>query len=161
MPKHNKHQIPLTEVYKHYKENAKNPLDYKTHKLVLDTWGELVSDAIAEGKDIKLFSGLATLGVRKKKCKTYIDKRASKEAGKIVRSSNSHSGFFNAKVLWKRHYTRFSSANWSFHTTKALQKKITAVMSEMDGHKRYLQKMNIAVNEDHRKAIYNKKVLGL
>lgn len=161
MPKHNKNQIPLTEVYKHYKDNTEKPLDYKTHKAVLDLWGKKVREALVEGKDIKLYHGLSSLGIRKRVKKTYIDKRASSEAGKIIRRSNSHSGFFAAKLLWRRHYTKFNSNNWGFHTCRELQSMITDVMSTLNGHLRYMQKALIPTTEKQRKYAYTKNVLKL
>lgn len=161
MPKHNKRQIPLSEVYAHYKETTDKPVDYKTHKKVLDLWGKLAREALAEGKDIKLFAGLASLGVRKRKKHTFIDRKQTALQKKRVMATNSHSGFFTAKCLWRRRYTTVNSVGWSFHSSKALQMLITNVMNTLGGHSTYLQRAQSAYNDEARKKMYNSKVVGL
>ena len=161
MPKVDKSQILLGEVYNHYRSITQDPVDYKQHKEVLDLWGEKVVEALLLGKDVKLHGGLATLGIRKKLKRTYIDKKASKELGREVRRSNSHSNFYGAKVHWRRHYTTFNSSGWVFNPSRALQRGLSAVMKTPKGHTVYLQRAMATSKKNQSRSIYVKKVIGL
>jgi nucleoid DNA-binding protein len=165
MPKYDKSQYSLPEVYKFYKRRCKErdvvPVDYKLHKRILDAWGSKVVEYLAAGKDVKLHSGLATLQIRKRKCSSYVDFKASKEAGKAVRKSNVHSGFFSAKVRWTRHYTKIHSRGWKFEPSRTLVKAIVKVMRTPRGHMQYVQKAKVTRHEEHRRSMYTKQILDL
>lgn len=161
MPRHNKNQYPLPDVYKWYKSRVLSPVDYKTHKLVLDVWGDVIIEYLLLGKDIKLHQGLSLLAVRKRPQKTYIDRKASKEYGKLVRKPNSHSGFFRAYIYWKKRYMRRSNKGWSFRASRKLSRALANVMQGYMGHTRFVQRAKIARNEEFRKLLYNQKVQKL
>lgn len=161
MPKVDKKQITLPQVYKHYKTTTDNPVDYKIHKQILDAWGELVNEFLLQGKDVKLHNGMSTLGIRKKIKRTFIDKKASREAGKEIRSSNVHSGFYGANVFWRRHYTTFNSSGWGFFPSRALHRGLAKVMKTAGGHLRFMQRAMVTSKNEQAKSIYNKKVIGV
>ena len=161
MPKVDKKQVTLPQVYQHYKNTTEDPVDYKTHKQVLDTWGELVNEYLLQGKDVRLQSGMSTLGIRKKIKRTYIDRKASKQAGKEVRAVSTHSGFYGAKVWWRRHYTTFNSSGWGFFPSRALHRGLAAIMKSAGGHLRYMQRATVTAEDSHAKSVYKKKVIGL
>ena len=164
MPKHDKCQYSLREVYSFYKNRCKErehtPVDYKMHKLILDTWGSIVSEYIVAGKDVKLHSGMATIRIRKFKRATYVDSKASKEAGRAVRKSNSHSGFYTTRVGWTRHYTTVNSRGWRFRPCRKLAQAIVAVMKTPGGHTQYVKKAKVTSHEHQRKSMYNKQILS-
>jgi len=163
MPKYDKNQYSLPEVYRFYKARCKErgvePVDYKQHKLILDTWGNKFVEYLAAGKDVKLHSGLATLRIRKKKKTTYIDFKASREAGKAVRKSNVHSGFYVAKVGWTRHYTKIASRGWKFEPSRKLIKALVKEMRTPGGHRQYVIKAEVT-QKDKEKQAYKYKILN-
>lgn len=163
MPKYDKSQYSLRNVYRLYKLRCAargfEPVDHKLHKLILDTWGNTVVSYLAAGKDVKLHNGLASLQVRKTKRESYVDFKASKEAGRVIRKSNSHSGFFVAKVRWTRHYTKIHSRGWRFIPSRKLVKAIVVVMRTPRGHTQYVQKAKITKHEHQRRSMYNKQIL--
>lgn len=163
MPKYDKNQYSLPEVYRFYKGRCKvrgkEPVDYKTHKLILDTWGDLVVEYLRAGKDVKLHSGLATLQIRKVKCASYVDFKASKEAGRAVRKSNVHSGFYSAKLRWTRHYTKIASRGWRFDASRKLAKAISKVMKAPGGHRCFSIRAKVTP-KIHQKAAYKRQILN-
>jgi hypothetical protein len=158
MPKHNKHQYSLTEVYTHYKKSVTTPVDQKVYKLILDTWGKIVNDYLLAGKDVKLQQGLSTLGVRKKERRTYIDAKESKAAGRAVVKSNSHSGFYGARIYWRRHYTVINSIGWEFRPTRALSRALGVIMKMPLGHTTFVKRALVTRDVEQSKSTYNKKV---
>jgi len=138
-------------------------VSYKEHKLILDTWGELVNDYLIQGRDVKLHNGLSLLGVRKKIKRRYIDRQESKRQGKLVFASNSHSDYFGAEVYWRRHYTTFGSVGWLFRPSRGLSRAVSAVMQQSGGHRRYVMRAQAANTDkpEQARALYNKKVLKL
>tara|TARA_R110000772_G_scaffold27361_12_gene69653 strand:- start:895 stop:1344 length:450 start_codon:yes stop_codon:yes gene_type:complete len=145
MPKFNKNQYTLKQVYAHYKERVKDPVEYKEHKDILDLWGDKVVDVLLEGKDIRIGSGLSVLCIRKKKKPTYVNFKESKEKGRKIKSSNAHSGFYIARVVWRRHYTRINSSNWSFEPCRTLQRKLSEIMKTYLGHTRFTQQLSVTI----------------
>ena len=164
MPKYDKNQYSLREVYSHYKIRCKErgvaPVDYKKHKLILDTWGSKVVEYLALGKDVKLHSGLATLSVRKRVGSSYVDYKETKKAGRAVRLSNSHSGFFIARVRWSRHYTKVHSRGWRFMPSRKLILALVKVMRTPRGHMQFVQKARVTKHEYQRRSMYNKQILN-
>jgi hypothetical protein len=158
MAKANKNMVTLPDVYKFYCTQTDDPVDYKTHKLILELWGEMVVEALIEGHDISLYSGLSRLSIRKSVSRTYIDRQATKKAGKVIRRSNSHSGYHTARIMWHRHYTRINSAGWVFIPTRKLKDKLNVIMSQPGGHRRYIKRMHVATSEKHAKIIARKKL---
>jgi nucleoid DNA-binding protein len=163
MPKFNKNQYSLPEAYKFYKTTTTTtePVSYKQYKLILDTWGEKIIEYLLLGKDVKLHSGLSTLGIRKKIKRTFINRKESKRRGTLIKSSNIHSGFYVASVYWRRHYTAFSSGGWTFIATRQFKKELSKVMLAPLGHTRYVQRAIAVSNQKHARATYNKKILKL
>lgn len=158
MPKFNKNQVKLKDAYTFYKKSVKNPVSYQEYKLILDTWGRLVVDYLVAGKDIKLHHGLSVIGIRKKDKPTYVDKLESRKQGRLIKKSNAHSGFFGARVFWRRHYTTFSSMGWVFRPTRLLQSKLNAVMSTPGGHRNFLMRATVTRTLEQATSTYNKKV---
>jgi len=161
MPKYNKNQYLLPEVYAFYKEQTENPVDYKTHKQILDTWGTKVTEYLLQGKDIRLHKGLSILGVRKHIRETYVDRVASKKAGKLVRASNIHSGFYGAVIYWRRHYTSFSSSGWAFHPTRELKRALSQVMQTPAGHRRFVKKAKVVASAKRAREVYANNMIRL
>lgn len=163
MPKYDKSQYSLKKVYSHYRKRCKErgvePVDFKKHKLILDTWGLKVVEYLAAGKDVQLHSGLASLQIRKKRVESYVDFKASREAGKAVRKSNAHSGFFVSVVRWTRHYTKIHSRGWKFIPSRKLVIKLTDVMKTPGGHRTFVQKARMTRHEHQRRSMYNKQIL--
>lgn len=163
MPKYDKSQYNLIKVYRFYKDRCKKrnvePVDFKTHKLILDTWGTRVIEYLALGKDVKLHSGLSTLCIRKVKQASYVDFKASKEAGRAIRKSNVHSGFYVAKVRWTRHYTKISSRGWRFEPSRKLALAIVKVMKTPGGHRNFVKKAKVT-QKVRGKAVYKHQILN-
>ena len=159
MPKVDKGQIPLDKAYQFYKENTENPVAKEVYKKVLDTWGELCVEALVEGKDIKFFSGMATVGVRKRVRPTYVDFKASREAGKEIRRSNSISNNYVAYVQWARSRTSVNSKGWKLVPSRKLQRALVPVMRTLRGHTRYVEKAKMF--NKHALHQYKKKVLKI
>lgn len=160
MPKINRNLIQLKQVYSFYRKNAKGELlDYKTFKLVLDTWGEEMINMLLLGKDVKLYAGLSLLGVRKEECFSYTDLRASQLQGKRVIKPNTHSGNYKARMYWMRSKTNFNSKGWKFTPSRTLSRGISAIMKMLFGHTMFVKR--------HRKydkfadKMYQRKVLKL
>ena len=158
MPKINRNLILLKDVYKYYKRNAKGEiLDYKTFKLVLDTYGEEFNRFLLQGKDVNLFCGLSLMGVRKHVQLTYISKYDSKLQKKKVVKPNTHSGNYAAKVYWRRSRTRVNTRGWSFRSSRELSLGVNKVMRQHLGHTTFVS--NMGVYDKKAKSEYNKKVL--
>ena len=160
MPKLDRNLILLKEVYRYYKNHAKGEIvDLKTFKEILDTHGTEFNKFLLAGKDVKLFSGLSLMGVRKHVQLTYIDKLASKKAGKKVLKTNTHSGNYVAKVYWRRSRTRINSRGWSFRSSRELSSGISTIMKRHLGHTTFVG--NMGVYDKNAKSEYNKKVLKI
>ena len=125
MPKYDKSQYSLKKVYSHYRKRCKErgvePVDFKKHKLILDTWGLKVVEYLAAGKDVQLHSGLASLQIRKKRVESYVDFKASREAGKAV----------NIK---KRQKSAKRTAKKSLTTDKAMARSKAKVIKKLNQH---------------------------
>lgn len=161
MPKHNKNQYSLQYEYNTYKKTVSEPLTYKEHKKVLDLWGDIVTDYLLLGKDVRLHKGLSVLGVRKKVKRTYVDRKASKISGKLVIKPNTHSGFYGAYIYWKKNYVTCSAKGWVFKPSRALSRRLGEVMKEHRGHTRFSQRAVVTSSKKHAKAVYKQKVLKL
>jgi hypothetical protein len=159
MPKYDKNQYTLPEVYAFYKEQTKDPVDYKLHKAILDLWGNKVIEYLLQGKDIRLHRGLSILGIRKHIRETYIDRQASKEAGRTIRASNIHSGFYGAVTYWRRHYTSFSSGGWGFYPTRKLNRALSAVMQTPRGHMRFVKRAKVTNNQHRAGIVYTNNMI--
>lgn len=159
MPKYDKSQYSLQKVYSFYKRRCKErgiePVDYRDHKLILDTWGLKVIEYLQAGKDVKLHSGLATLQIRKTKQTSYVDFKASRDAGKVIRKSNVHSGFYVARVRWTRHYTKIASRGWKFEPSRRLVLAIVKVMRTPGGHRQYVIKAKVTQKSKEQVAYKN------
>jgi hypothetical protein len=161
MPKLNKNQCSLREVYNWYKGRTVDPVDYKIHKLVLDVWGSIINEFLLEGKDIKLQQGLSVLAIRKREQKMYVDRRASRLAGKRVMMPNSHSGYYAASIYWGRRRTGCNSKGWSFIPSRKLARSLVTVMRQPYGHARFVKRARVARTEKHREGFYKYKVLKI
>ena len=158
MPKHNKNQYTLQEVYRWYSKRVETPISYKDHKKVLDTWGDVVNEFLLSGKDVKLAQGMSILGIRKKEKRTYVDRKASKIEGKLVVKQNSHSGFYGASVYWRRHYTTINSKGWVFRPTRELARALADVMVKPLGHTRFVKRARVARTVQQSKSIQRKTI---
>ena len=58
MPKYNKHQYSLDEMYAFYKGSTSNHVSKELFKQVLEVWGTKVNEYLLLGKDIKLHHGM-------------------------------------------------------------------------------------------------------
>lgn len=160
MPKLNRNLILLKEVYRYYKKNAKGEIvDLKTFKLILDNYGEEFNKFLFQGKDVRLFSGLSLMGVRKHIQLTYISKVESKRQKRKVVKPNTHSGNFAAKVYWRRSRTRINTKGWSFRSSRQLSLGINTVMKRHLGHTTFVS--NMGLYDKNAKKEYNKKVLKI
>lgn len=165
MPKFDKNQYLLSDVYKFYKQRCKErgvvPVTYKEHKNILDTWGRTVVQYLSKGKDVKLHSGLSILCVRKTKTATYVDFKESKKAQDVVSMSNAHSAFYVARTRWRRHYTTISSSGWSFKASSRLARAIHNQMIVPGGHRVYVRQSRVTSKENQRKSMHTKHILNL
>ena len=161
MPKFNKNQYTLKQVYAHYLATTTNPVSFEQHKLILDTWGKCVNKYLLAGHDVKLHKGLSIIGVRKKIKRTFINRKECKKQKTLVKSSNIHAGFYGASVYWRRHYTSFNSRGWAFIPTRELNRALGKVMLTPLGHTNFIQQAIATSNKEQAKASYNKKILKL
>lgn len=159
MPKVDKQQFKLPEVYREYKKNTTNPVDYKTHKLVLDTWGLFAIEFLLKGRDVQLHGGLSSIGVRKYKQFTYTDLKESKEKGKQIIKVNTHSGNYAARLYWRRNRTRYDSRGWKFVPSRLTSRAIAKVMQTPKGHTNFVKK--IRIYNKKAKKIYGKNILNI
>ena len=139
MPKYNKNQVTLEDTYKRYSKRVKDPVDYKTHKQVLELFGEATRAAIVAGADVKLFQGLSSISVRKRPKRTVVDHQASKQKKKQVLMLNTHSDFFGAFMHWKKFAVIHKHVGWKLEPCKKVSKSISEVMLKPGGHKRYFR----------------------
>lgn len=159
MPKYNKNQYLLREVYDHYLTRTDDPVDYKTHKLILDTWGGIVNRYLLEGRDVQLQERLSRLGIRKKIGKVYKDPFASKLAGRQVLMPNTHSDNYIAKLHWRSHGARIAVKGWTFLPTRELKQGIKRIMLMPGGHRMFFE---IATKHNQKAAeAYKTKVLKM
>lgn len=158
MPKYNKRQYSLSEVYEFYTQSCKTPVPLAQFKLVLELWGSEVNAALLQGKDIKLYHGLSTIGVRKKEKPYYIDKKASRELKTKVRRPNTHSGGYGARIAWRRHYTTMNTAGWEFEPSRELSRSLAVVMKMPGGHTNFVQRAMVSRTPEQAKKSYNTKV---
>lgn len=158
MPKFNRNQYTVNEMYAHYVKTTQNPVDKETFKTTLDVWGTIVNEYILQGRDVKFPHGLSTIGVRKREKPVYVDYKASREQGRRVMRSNSHSGFYGARVMWRRHYTTMNTRGWEFEPSRELSRGVAAVMKMPGGHTNFVKKAVVTSNETQSKSTYNKKV---
>lgn len=159
MPKYKKNQVSLRDTYAHYKKNISNPLSYKEHRDVLDTYGNVMADYIVGGADVKLYRGLSVLGIRKLKQEYSIDGPATMAAGKLVKKPNTHSDFFTAFVYWARHYTTINMRGWYWLSARKVKNRIKDVMEQHKGHTRYPEKSAIALRKGGELKQKMKKIL--
>ena len=159
MPKYSKNQYKLQEVYNHYLSRTDNPVDYKTHKLILDTWGLEVIKYLLEGRDVQLQERLSYLGIRKKIGRVYTDHLMSKKAGRKVLMPNTHSENYIAKLHWSSHASTISCKGWTFLPTRGLKQGIKRIMQMPGGHRKFLKR----AQKHNKKAAeaYKTKVLKL
>lgn len=145
MPKFNKNQYSLLQAYSFYKSLVESPVSYKEYKLILDLWGEKVVAALLNGEDVRLHNGLSVLQIRKVFDTTYVDFKATKEKGRVIKRSNATSNFYRAKIRWKRHYTKINSSSWAFMPTRKFSRELSQVMQSYLGHTRFLEKAKITI----------------
>lgn len=152
MPKLDKGQIPLEKVYARYRRNVKNPVDYKTHKLILDTWGLIVIEHLVQGESIEMYGRLSTLAVHKKEAKLHTDFLESKRQKKWVRVPNVHSDFYLAYVYWAKQMTKVRVKGWAFKPTATFKKALGKVMKTKRGHTNFMKKawMTTAANKEFK-----------
>lgn len=161
MPKVDKNQLSLNETYKFYKNNTlpKNRVSYSEHKEILELWGKEFNKALLVGKDIRLYSGLSKLGVRKRKQFTYTDFKASKIAKKRIIRPNTHSGNYVANIYWARTKTKVNSKDWKFIPSRELSRSLSMVMKTPRGHTNFVERMN-KYNKTAQK-VYTQNVLNI
>jgi hypothetical protein len=158
MPKFNKQQYSLREMYMFYKKTCTSPVTITEYKHILEVWGDKVNEYVIQGKDVKLYHGLSVIGVRKRIKPFYVDGKASREAKKVIRKPNTHSGGFGAHVMWRRHYTTMSTRGWEFEPSRVLSRGVSTIMKMPGGHTTYVQKARAASTEVQRRALYNRNV---
>jgi len=159
MPKYKKNQVSLLDTYAHYKKNISNPISYKEHKQVLEAYGDVMADFILEGKDVKLYRGLAVLGIRKIKQKYSIDGPATMRENKLVKKLNTHSDFFTSFVYWARHYTTINMRGWYFISARKIKLRLKDIMEAPNGHSIYPEKSSIALKKGGELKLKMKKLL--
>jgi len=159
MPKYSRNQIPLKEVYQHYKSRVDDPVDYKTHKQILDAWGEKVVQYLVSGKDVQLQQRLAKIGVRKEIKRSFVDMAASRDRKREVKSANSHSDYYVAKTYWNSHGARIGVVGWTFNASRLLKRAISTQMKKPGGHRVYL--VLARKHNQSAQAVYKTKVLKL
>lgn len=159
MPKVNKGQISLREVYQFYKKNTKTCVDYKTHKAILDLYGTKMNEYLLEGRDVDFFAGMSKIGFRKRYQTTYVDYKASKEAKRVIRRSNSKSGNFTAYLYWPRTKTKINSKFWKFVGSRKLKRAVVPLMQELRGHTRYVERAKML--NKYAALVYKNRVLKI
>lgn len=156
MPKVNKNQYTLLEVYKHYKKSTEEPVDYKTHKAILEAWGDTVVEFLVDGRDVPLYKGLSKIGVRKRVRINYVDFRASKLAGRRIIKSNAHSDFYVGYLYWNTHKTKIFVKGWALRTSAHLAGLIGDVFKTHKGHTKFVQVAT--AHNQQAKAEFNRKI---
>ncbi|MBV1928209.1 MAG: hypothetical protein KUG81_01690, partial [Gammaproteobacteria bacterium] len=157
MPKYNKNQYSLDQVYAFYCSRVPNPVSFKEHKKILEAWGDKVVEYLVAGKDVKLHGGLSLIGVRKYESQTYTDHQESKRQGKLIKKSNVHSGFYAAKIYWRRRYTKINSSSWTFVASRNLAKAISSVMKVKGGHLRFSKRANVVGSQYKARQLQKQK----
>ena len=79
----------------------------------------------------------------------------------MVRVPNTHSGFYGARVFWKKNYVTCSARGWIFRPARKLSRGLAVMMEKPHGHARYVKVADTTNNREHAKVVYNKKVLKL
>lgn len=105
----NKKSATTIDMYKQYKKNIDDQIDYSTYQKVLQLFNQAVLDCLLQSSDgVKLPSGLGYVQVVKYKPKTYsskslsVDYKASKEIGKTIYHLNEHSNGYKYRLYWSK-----------------------------------------------------------
>jgi hypothetical protein len=158
MPRYDKKQYSLLEMYAVYTKSCVTPVTFKVFKTILELWGSEVNASLLEGKDVRLYHGMSSLGVRKKEKPFYVDKKVSRELKTKVVRPNTHSGGYGARIMWKRHYTIMNSQGWEFEPSRKLSRGLAAVMKMPGGHTNFVQRAMVTRDLESARSVYNKKV---
>lgn len=144
MPKYDRGTLLLSEMYEQYRSFTDKPVSFKTHKAILELWGNLVSEYIIAGKEIPLYVGFKVFGTKKIYKPTYVDRRQSKLQKKLVIMPNTHSDFYGVRMYWKKIGTKFNIRNWSFTPVRKLSRALAKEMQVPGGHRKYMEKARIS-----------------
>ncbi len=141
-----------TDAYKLFKKatNLTN-IEKKCFTKVINEFNEgLVQHLIHTGEKVTLIHGLGTMHVRKKRSpqefimqngykvlkSAPIDWKATKEAGKIVRTQNFHTDGYRCTYVWGRSAARFLNSNcWIFEFCRTAKRGLAAHLKS--GNARY------------------------
>lgn len=144
MPCWNRNQVSSQEMYRWYVTTVKNHVDYKTYRAVTKLWGIRAVEMTLEGRDIPLYCGFYEIGIRKRYKPVFVDHRQSKIQGKKVYGSNSHSGFYGAKIWWGSKWIRFSVKGWHFTPMRKWSRALAQVLKTPGGHKRFVERIVVS-----------------
>ena len=139
MPRVNRNQIIMQDMYDWYKSLYKNHVDHATYRKVTDLWGEYARELLLEGKDLNLYVNFPLIGIRKRSKPVYIDRILSKKLKKKVYSPNTHSDYYGAFVYWRKNWANFNTVRWTFLPARKLSRGLAQVLKQPGGHRRFVE----------------------
>lgn len=142
----------LRDSYKHYKNNAENPMDIKTYLRLAADYNKFLMKKVLEGKEVTLPSRMGTLLVQGKTQKVRLDEdgnilglapdwvktkklweeneKARKEK-KLLYHLNSHTGNVRYKYFWsKKNVLVENKTLYSLRLTRANKRAVNAKIME-------------------------------
>lgn len=134
--------------YDEFKEDHKDiEIDFMTFKKVLYRFNDLIMNHLLEtGARIRLPYGLGALAITKYKPVKYreiegvtynnlpIDWKASREAGKLIRTLNLHTNGYKFYFAWFFRHARIKcSFIWKFSVSRTYSRKLASLLKDSSG----------------------------
>ena len=131
----------LDHAYKFFKKKHGKLVERELYRKICYDLNKMIVDNVVEGRVVHLPHAMGSLWAKKFEVnyeKPPVDLNETKKAGKTIYHLNHHSDGFMAKFTWsKRNNLIANLIYYSFKPTKANSSKISQVMKQPDGHKRY------------------------
>jgi hypothetical protein len=134
----------IIRMYKAYvaemkSKGYKSIVQREEYGKILSRWGELVADALVDGKDIKLYGKISIIGIRKYK-KLYYRKFDFVDK-KVKVYPNSRSDYWWWKLYWNKNKRGIKFKGWRFTPTHKFIMRVTKKFLEHRGHTLYVERM--------------------
>lgn len=110
---HSPNTIPYPYVKKpDIVDNHKYSLDWFEWIKIITTYLEVLREDLYEGKEIKFDGRLGVFQIRKLKCRKFLDRKKSKEAGKRIFLGKTEFDNYYFKLIWMRKKSRLFPSKW-------------------------------------------------
>jgi hypothetical protein len=130
----------LREMYARYKKTqlAKGyeVVTREKYSAILAKFGKLVEEDLISGKDVRLYGKIPMIGIRKYRKMFY--KRFEPSEGKVVIYPNTVAKFWWWTLYWNKNMRGIKFKGWRFTPTASFRRKMTRLMLQKDGHKKFV-----------------------